>query len=101
MIKRFVNRNHKCTICECIFTEDEGGTLGDLGMLPVSFCPSCFSGLCEMVGQGNKNEWVDLTNQEIEQAHREKCNEVDHWLDKQAFLMAIWWSTEKLKEKNT
>jgi hypothetical protein len=59
------NKNHKCTICECIFTEDEGGTLGDLGMLPVSFCPSCFSGLCEMVDQGIEREWVGLKEKDF------------------------------------
>jgi len=33
------------------FTEDEGGTLGYFGMLPVAFCPFCFSSMCDMVGQ--------------------------------------------------
>ena len=39
----------KCTICDCKFTEDEGGLLqGVIGMLPVSFCPTCFSGIMDM-----------------------------------------------------
>ena len=39
----------KCTICDCKFTEDEGGLQrGVIGMLPVSFCPTCFSGVMDM-----------------------------------------------------
>ena len=39
----------KCTICDCKFTEDEGGLQrGVIGMLPVSFCPTCFSGIMDM-----------------------------------------------------
>lgn len=46
-----VGEDHKCNICSCDFTEDEGGTLGYFGMLPVAFCPFCFSSMCDMVGQ--------------------------------------------------
>ena len=39
----------KCNICECEFTEQEGGLQdGMIGILPVSFCPTCFSGLLDM-----------------------------------------------------
>ena len=39
----------KCTVCDCKFTEDEGGLQrGVIGMLPVSFCPTCFSGIMDM-----------------------------------------------------
>ena len=38
-----------CSICQCKFTEDEGGLQrGVIGMLPVSFCPTCFSGIMDM-----------------------------------------------------
>ena len=39
-----------CSICDCRFTEDEGGLQqGAIGMIPVSFCPTCFSGIFDMV----------------------------------------------------
>tara|TARA_Y100001963_G_C6740976_1_gene428949 strand:+ start:278 stop:496 length:219 start_codon:yes stop_codon:yes gene_type:complete len=38
-----------CTICECKFSDAEGGLKqGLIGMLAVSFCPTCFSGLLDM-----------------------------------------------------
>jgi hypothetical protein len=40
----------KCSICDCTFSEDEGGVQrGAIGMLSVSFCPTCLSGLFSMV----------------------------------------------------
>ena len=40
----------KCKICEGNFTEDEGGVCnGVIGMIPVAFCPTCFSGLFSMI----------------------------------------------------
>ena len=44
--------DHKCTVCDCNFTEAEGGIHGYFGMLPVSFCPNCYSCMCDMVEQG-------------------------------------------------
>tara|TARA_B100000287_G_scaffold64607_1_gene56097 strand:+ start:2669 stop:2875 length:207 start_codon:yes stop_codon:yes gene_type:complete len=39
----------KCSICNCKFSEQEGGLQrGLIGMLVVSFCPTCFSGLLDM-----------------------------------------------------
>ena len=39
-----------CNICDCKFTEQEGGvTNGVFGVLPVSFCPTCLSGMFSMV----------------------------------------------------
>lgn len=43
--------DHKCKICECNFTDAEGGVHGYFGMLPVAFCPTCYSCMCDMVGQ--------------------------------------------------
>ena len=40
----------QCSICDCKFSEQEGGLQrGAIGMLPVSFCPTCLSGLFSMV----------------------------------------------------
>ena len=40
-------------------------------------------------------EWVGLTDEEIEQGHK------DSWVTKQAFESACWWAEKILKEKNT
>ena len=42
---------HKCTACSCEYTEDEGGVLGYFGILPVAFCPTCYSSMVDMVNQ--------------------------------------------------
>ena len=48
--KRPVIPTSNCSICDCRFSYEEGGLHnGAIGMLPVSFCPTCFSGLFDMV----------------------------------------------------
>jgi hypothetical protein len=46
---------NKCNVCSCTYTDDEGGVQGYFGMIPVSFCPTCFSSMCDMVQQMNEN----------------------------------------------
>ena len=82
-----VGTDHKCTICQCDFSDDEGGTLGYLGVLPVAFCPPCFSGLCDMIDQ--TNEWEGLTEDEAF-----ACKGRDYFETYKAI-------EAKLKEKNT
>ena len=42
--------HHECSICRCKFSPDnEGGLIGSLGILPVQFCPTCLSGIFQMV----------------------------------------------------
>lgn len=43
--------DHQCSVCSCAYTDDEGGVQGHFGMLPVSFCPTCFSCMCDMASQ--------------------------------------------------
>lgn len=38
-------------MCSCDHTDDEGGIDGYFGILPVSFCPTCFSSMCDMAAQ--------------------------------------------------
>lgn len=57
-----VGEEHKCSVCSCEFTEDAGGTLGYFGMLPVAFCPFCFSSMCDMVEQLS----IDEDEEELE-----------------------------------
>ena len=41
-----------CTICDGEFSlEDEGGSQGFIGMLPVTFCPTCKTGIFDFVEQ--------------------------------------------------
>jgi hypothetical protein len=42
-----------------------------------------------------KREWVELTDEEIEQGCKES------WVTLQAWQSAVWWAEAKLKEKNT
>ena len=42
-----------------------------------------------------KKPWVGLTDEEIEQGHK------DSWVTKQAFESAVWWAEDKLRSKNT
>ena len=67
MIEGFdhVGTDHVCNVCQCDFTDDEGGVQGYLGILPVAFCPTCFAGLCDMVEQLNDREWEGLTDEEV------------------------------------
>ncbi len=40
----------KCTICDGEFSfEDEGGSQGFIGILPVTFCPTCKAGIFDFV----------------------------------------------------
>tara|TARA_R100000808_G_scaffold24721_1_gene57862 strand:+ start:6373 stop:6591 length:219 start_codon:yes stop_codon:yes gene_type:complete len=38
-----------CSLCNCKFSEEEGGLIkGLIGIMLVFFCPTCFSGLLDM-----------------------------------------------------
>ncbi len=39
-----------CTVCKTPFSqEEEGGIVGQFGMIPVQFCPMCLSSMIDMV----------------------------------------------------
>ena len=41
-----------CSICGCDFDlEAEGGVEGDIGILPVAFCPTCKCGILDFAEQ--------------------------------------------------
>ena len=43
---------HTCSVCSCEFNEwAEGGTVGNFGILPVAFCPTCLACMYDMVRQ--------------------------------------------------
>jgi hypothetical protein len=84
-----VGEEHKCNVCSCEFSDEEGGVLGYFGILPVAFCPMCFSSICDMVEQDK--DWQGLTDEEID-----TWNLVGHESLRE-FVRAI---EAKLKEKN-
>ena len=52
----------ECTVCKGDFDiESEGGTAGYFGMIPVQFCPYCFSSMMDMAKHymGGKDEEGD------------------------------------------
>lgn len=49
--QEYLEENHVCSICQSDYTSDEGGIEGDIGILPASFCPTCLSGVIDMVEQ--------------------------------------------------
>ena len=93
MIEGFdhVGTDHKCNVCQCDFTDDEGGVQGYLGILPVAFCPTCFAGLCDMVEQMNDREWEGLTSVDWNDFNAAKSSD-PHYVAQ--------WAEAKLKEKN-
>lgn len=51
MMKMITDTEHICNVCECEYTDAEGGVEGYFGIIPVEFCPFCFSSMCDMVSQ--------------------------------------------------
>jgi len=52
-----------CTVCDCPFDiEAEGGRAGDIGILPVAFCPTCSAGIMDFAEQElEARGWVLIT----------------------------------------
>jgi len=96
MIEGFdhVGTDHKCNVCQCDFTDDEGGVQGYLGILPVAFCPTCFAGLCDMVEQMNNREWEGLTEEDKNEI---LLDAIRHGWNDRVIVEQI---EAKLKEKN-
>ena len=96
MIEGFdhVGTDHECSVCQCDFTDDEGGIQGYIGIIPVAFCPTCYSGICDMVEQLDGREWEGLTTEDKNEI---LVDAVRHnWNDK----VIVEQIEAKLKEKN-
>ena len=58
--------NYTCSVCSCEFTDDEGGVDGHFGILPVAFCPTCFSCMIDMAEQ-----YLDISETELTEEQEE------------------------------
>ena len=95
-----VGSDHKCSVCQCDFTDDEGGIQGYLGIIPVAFCPTCYAGIFDMVEQLEDREWVGLTDGEVDKMILLMGFSPD-WITENAIVKNIVRNLEaKLKEKN-
>jgi len=103
MIKGFehVGTDHKCNVCQCDFTDDEGGIQGYFGILPVAFCPTCYASMCDMVGQLDEREWDGLTNEEKDGKRVLENGLLFNTAEVQVWEMAVQWAEDKLRERNT
>ena len=55
---------YECSVCGCEFEEGEGGvTEGSIGILPVSFCPTCLNGIFDMVNNFHLESLRDIESQ--------------------------------------
>jgi len=89
-----VGTDHICNVCQCDFTDDEGGIQGYFGILPVAFCPTCYASMCDMVGQLDDREWEGLTNEDKNEI---LVDAVRHEWNDRVIVEQI---EAKLKEKN-
>ena len=97
MIEGFehVGTDHKCNVCQCDFTDDEGGIQGYFGILPVAFCPTCYASMCDMVGQIDEREWEGLTDADKNEI---LVDAIRHEWNDRVIVEQI---EAKLREKNT
>ena len=91
---------NKCSICQTDFTDDEGGMLGYIGILPVAFCPFCYSGICDMVEQLDDREWEGLTDEERDGKRVLENGLLFNTAETQVWELAVDFAERKLKEKN-
>jgi len=70
----------KCAVRDCQNHMHQGQFVGSV-CLPCYITPP-------------QREWVGLTDEEIDEGNKQS------WVSKQAWQSAVWWASEKLKEKN-
>ena len=75
----------ECSVCSCELDLDgEGGIVGDIGILPVAFCPTCFAGVEDMCKQlGNFSD-----EQEYNGEMKKETTNNFFWNDDDWFLFA-------------
>lgn len=80
-----------CSICQSEFDcELEGGIEGYIGIIPVKFCPTCYSGITDMVGQVQDEYLLDFLIDSVNQGCREEIRDENYQsIDYQLCTMAI------------
>lgn len=103
MIEGFehVGTDHKCNVCQCDFTDDEGGIQGYFGILPVAFCPTCYASMCDMVGQLDEREWDGLTDTEKDGKRVMENGLLFNTAEVQVWELAVQWAEDRLRERNS
>jgi hypothetical protein len=103
MIEGFehVGTDHKCNVCQCDFTDDEGGIQGYFGILPVAFCPTCYASMCDMVGQLDERDWDGLTNEEKDGKRVLENGLLFNTAEVQVWELAVQWAEDRLRERHT
>ena len=96
-----IEGDHKCSVCQCDFTDDEGGMLGYMGIIPVAFCPTCYSGICDMVEQLDDREWQGLTDEERSGKRVLENGLLFNTAEAQVWELAVDFAAQKLKERNS
>jgi hypothetical protein len=103
MIEGFdhVGTDHKCNVCQCDFTDDEGGIQGYFGILPVAFCPTCYASMCDMVGRLDEREWDGLTDTEKDGKRVMENGLLFNTAEVQVWELAVQWAEDRLRERNS
>ena len=58
-------RKDECSVCNIEFDpEEEGGIIGDFGIMPVAFCSNCLASVVDMVHQRYPCPECELTYDE-------------------------------------
>jgi len=92
--------DNECSVCEIDFSDDEGGMLGYIGIIPVAFCPTCYVGVCDMVEQLYEKEWEGLTDEERSGKRVLGNGLLFNTAEAQVWELAVDFAERKLKEKN-
>jgi len=92
--------DNECSVCEIDFSDDEGGMLGYIGIIPVAFCPTCYVGICDMVEQLYEKEWEGLTDEERSGKRVLENGLLFNTAEAQVWELAVDFAERKLKEKN-
>jgi hypothetical protein len=92
--------DNECSVCEIDFSDDEGGMLGYIGIIPVAFCPTCYVGICDMVEQLYEKEWEGLTDEERSGKRVLGNGLLFNTAEAQVWELAVDFAERKLKEKN-
>ena len=56
----------KCSVCSCDFSlDEEGGIAREFGIIPVQFCPTCFSSMMDMASQMGDDMTLEWGNSRV------------------------------------